>query len=368
MLYDYCDTHAVPYRKVGKLVVGHNHQRSYLESLHRKASSLERPKIGGASPSKEQGPAVPVKLLSGDEARDLEPDLSQDIAFALLSSETGIVDTHTYMEALEKDITESGSGSVVCSTEVVRVDPTEGGWVVQMRSISSGEDAIQHNDSDSVLARTIINSTGLSAPFILNALYKKMGTPLPSIPIWYARGSYASYRGPGVSNVKHLIYPVPETGSSAHGFASLGTHLTIDLGGNIKFGPDIEWIEPSRLAFKSPTDITTTDPRAIDFWQEYLVASSEKIPSFFSSVRQYLPGIIENGLQPDYVGIRPKLGPPGSGFQDFILKKDFSGRFIGGSMREDEGGPIISLLGIESPGLTSSLAIAELVDEQLKAA
>jgi L-2-hydroxyglutarate oxidase LhgO len=365
MLYEYCDAHAVPYKKLGKLVVGREHQRSYLEDLHKKASALPWPKIGSSS-SRSDGPAVPTKLLSGDEARDLEPDLSKDIAVALMSSETGIIDTHTYMEALEKDITESGTGSVVCSTEVVRIDPAKDGWIVQMRTILSDDGSEQQDSTDSILARVVINSTGLSAPFILNSLYKQLTPPLPPIPIWYARGSYASYHGPGVSNVRHLIYPVPETGPSAHGFASLGTHLTVDLGGNIKFGPDIEWIEPHSSTFTSTNDTTTTEEKAIDFWQEYLVASSKQIPSFFDSVSQYLPGIVESGLRPDYVGVRPKLLPHGGGFQDFVIKRDFSGRFKGEDMTEDEGGPMISLLGIESPGLTSSLAIAELVDEQLK--
>ncbi|CAG7853799.1 SubName: Full=Uncharacterized protein {ECO:0000313/EMBL:CCA67777.1} [Serendipita indica DSM 11827] len=281
LLYDYCDSHAVPYKKTGKLVVGHEHQRNYLENLYQKTQSLRWPAVLEKDTDLPQGNnlAVPARLLTGNEARGLEPDLSRDIACALLSTETGIIDVHTYMEALEKDISESEAGSVVCSTNVVRVDPTKDGWVVQMST--SPEDSEGGGQTDSVLAKTLINSSGLSAPFILNALGRGADPPLADIPIYYARGSYASYRGPGVTNVKHLIYPVPNIGVNKHGFAGLGTHLTLDLGGNIKFGPDIEWIEPPK---------STSDEEAIDFWIDHLVASDDT-SSMFQSVRSYLPGI-----------------------------------------------------------------------------
>ena len=161
--------------------------------------------------------------------------------------------------------------------------------------------------------------------------------------------------------MKHLIYPVPEIGTKQHGFAGLGTHLTLDLGGNIKFGPDVEWIEPNAQQDSS----MVSDEEAVDFWVNHLVASSENLPSMFASVRRYLPGISLDGLQPDYVGIRPKRGPPGDGFQDFVFIAERSGKYMGGSIPSDEGGIMVNLLGIESPGLTSSLAIAEMVESEL---
>jgi L-2-hydroxyglutarate oxidase LhgO len=197
------------------------------------------------------GEAVPTRLLTGDEARELEPELSRDIVAALLSSETGIIDSHTFMSSLEEDILESENGELVYSTSVVRVDPyqdasaNEDGWVVQVQTSAPGSCS-----TDTLLARTLINSSGLSAHLILNSLL-----PLSQrIPMYYARGSYASYRGPGASSVSHLIYPSPfpasppsQTGATqAHAFQSLGTHLTLDLEGNIKFGPDLQWISPSR--------------------------------------------------------------------------------------------------------------------------
>ncbi|KAG8788545.1 hypothetical protein FRC16_001383 [Serendipita sp. 398] len=361
LLYEYCDTHSVSYKKTGKLVVGLEHQRPYLEDLFRKTQSLRFPNFG-TSPASIEGEesAVPARLLTGDEARELEPDLSPDIACALLSPETGIIDSHTYMESLERDITESENGSVVCATTVTRVDAAEDGWVVQMKTTGSHGSGESEAEADAVMARTVINATGLSAPFILNSIGKTLSPSFSPINIWYARGSYASYHGPGVSNVKHLIYPVPETGKNKHSFTSLGTHLTIDLGGNIKFGPDIEWIEPPAGEGWKIDGSLVYDERAMDYWMDHLIASSKQIPSMYQSVRSYLPGIKEEGLQPDYVGIRPKLRPPNTGFQDFVFRKDYA---AGGDKKT--GGPMISLLGIESPGLTSSLAIGEYVERHL---
>jgi L-2-hydroxyglutarate oxidase LhgO len=264
------------------------------------------------------------------------------------------------MESLERDISEGNSGSVVCGTSVVRVDPAKDGWVVQMSTASQEE-----GDADSVMAKTLINSSGLSGPFILNSLRSLLRPPVKPMPIWYAKGSYASYHGPGVSDVKHLIYPVPETGTKQHGFSGLGTHLTLDLGGNIKFGPDIEWIEPNIRYSAIQDSAMVSSEEAVDFWMSHLVASADRLPSMFTSVQQYLPGISSEGFQPDYVGIRPKLGPPGSGFQDFVFMKERSGEYMGGSISSDKGGVMLNLLGIESPGLTSSLAIAELVESEL---
>ena len=347
LLYEHCDKYAVPYRKTGKLVVGHSHQREYLENLHDKAQRLLWPPVyHGIVPDPDPSKiAAPTKLISGDEARSIEPDLSPDISLALFSPETGIIDSHTFMESLEKDIEESDAGSVVYSTHVVRVDPydKQPGWVVQM--------VTENGEPDALLTRTLINSTGLSGPFILNSFLSRTNPPQPLLPMYYAKGSYASYHGPGVSNIRHLIYPVPEVGTNVHGFEGLGTHLTLDLSGNIRFGPDIEWIAPpGEGEFME-------DEAAVDFWASYLVASEAHISSMYEAVRSYLPNITLAGLRPDYCGIRPKLAPPGTGFQDFQIRTDWS-------CGDKRGGRMVSLLGIESPGLTSSLAIAEMVAEE----
>jgi 2-hydroxyglutarate dehydrogenase len=346
LLYEYCDEHAVPYRKTGKLVVGHSHQQEYLQTLHNKAQRLPWPSAYGTivDPSKI---AAPTKLISGDEAREMEPDLSPDISLALFSPETGIIDSHALMGSLEKDIGESDSGSVVYSTRVVRVDPydKQPGWVVQV--------VTENGEPDALLTRTLINSTGLSGPFILNSFLSRQNPPKTLLPMYYAKGSYGSYHGPGVSHVRHLIYPVPDVGTKAHGFVGLGTHLTLDLLGNVRFGPDIEWIAPQGEGEGEFAE----DEGALDFWASHLVASEARIPPMYEAVKAYLPNIVLEGLRPDYCGIRPKLAPPGAEFQDFQIRTDWS-------CEDRGGGKMISLLGIESPGLTGSLAAAEMVVEE----
>ena len=163
--------------------------------------------------------------------------------------------------------------------------------------------------------------------------------------MYFARGSYASYSGPGVKNVSHLIYPSPAVGSDKYGFQSLGTHLTLDLQGKIRFGPDLDWLAP-------PEGSEDTD-----FWQQHLVPDESRLALMSQAVREYLPGISEDRLQPDYCGVRPKLVGPDGRFQDFVFRRD--------TANEDEEGEMISLLGIESPGLTSSLAIAEYVVDHM---
>ncbi|KAG8985412.1 hypothetical protein FRB90_004730, partial [Tulasnella sp. 427] len=128
-MYDYCRERSIPHKKLGKLVVALPHQTNYIEKLHERCQSLRHHRQSSNSDSE---PAVPTELISGDRARELEPDLSPHIAKALWSSETGIVDSHALMDALEGDVTSSETGEVVLGTRVVRVDPTAEGWVVQL--------------------------------------------------------------------------------------------------------------------------------------------------------------------------------------------------------------------------------------------
>ncbi|KAH9843870.1 NAD dehydrogenase [Rhodofomes roseus] len=357
LMYEYCQKHNVPHKKVGKLVVARDDQRPYIEGLHDKAGKMGWPRR--SPPSLAQTPALPTHLINGEQARELEPDLSKSIVAALWSPETGIVDSHELMDSFEANITDGG-GEVAYQTRVVRVDPykpdassgtglKDSGWVVQT---VTGE-----GDSDAMLARTVINCSGLAAHLILNSLLPKESR----IPMYYGRGSYASYRGPGIKNVSHLIYPCPDTGRTVHGFQSLGTHLTLDMQGKIKFGPDLDWLQPSS---QDDGDIVyDADP---DFWQSRLIPDESRMGQMIDAVKQYLPEINPEGFQPDYCGVRPKLVGPQGGFRDFEFHTHYPHTFLGPHMDPGRSRkPMISLLGIESPGLTSSLAIAEKVVEDM---
>ncbi|KAF7312062.1 Delta-9 fatty acid desaturase protein [Mycena indigotica] len=334
LLYAYCKANQVPFRQTGKLVVASEKQHGYIEGLHAKAQMLKWPtSFGSATPDRQ---ALPTELISGSEARQMEPHLSRDISGALWCPETGIIDSHALMESLERDIIDSDGADLVYSTKVVRLDPfkdkptidgAKRGWVIQ---------TVTGDEIGSIYTKSVINAMGLSAPLLVNSLLPES----KRLPLYYARGSYAKYRGRSVSGISHLIYPCPD--NQSHGFQSLGTHLTLDLQGEVRFGPDLQWISP-----KNNDDS--------DFWKKYLVADNSRLEEMHQAVTKYLPSVELEGLQPDYVGIRPKLVGPGGGFQDFIFRTDFPDKEVEESAKR----PFISLLGIESPGLTSALGIAE---------
>lgn len=356
LLYDYCEKHDVPFQRTGKLVVATEpNQLPYLEYLRSNARSLLPPPHWTSKG--EHDSVLPLELLSGDQARELEPELSPNVIAALWSPETGIIDSHAFMQSLQKDITANFESPLSFQSRVVRVDPTYtgpdgvAGWVVQAVPRFS-ESLSEDSDTYAIFARVLINASGLSGPLILNSLLDAR----KRIPMYYARGSYASYTGPGISRVSHLIYPCPEALSSAdkgaHAFQSLGTHLTLDLQGKVRFGPDLEWISPPK------------DTSDVDFWMQYLAPDESRIQDMHEAISRYLPGVELDGLKADYAGIRPKLVPPGGGFQDFVLRKDYDRSFLP-NFRRRSGSPMISLMGIESPGLTASLAIAEMVVEDM---
>jgi len=358
-MYERCKAHNIPFRQTGKLVVAKRDQLPYIEGLHQKSQSLQYSFPPQRNDEDAEKPALETTLLSGQEARAMEPDLSPEIMGALWVPITGIVDSHSVMASLEKDILESDNGQISYATSVVRIDPyqrskrpaniidfepIESGWVIQAVTGDAEE-------ADPILAKMVINASGLSSTLVLNSL-------LPQdkrIPMFYAKGSYAKYAGPGVEHVKHLIYPCPETGPNAHAFQSLGTHLTLDLDGRIRFGPDIQWIP-------APEEIPSDPREGADFWTKHLIPDESILPAMHAAVTSYLPRVTLDGLQPDYCGMRPKLVGPTGGFQDFVFRVDHPS--IGGCLG-GESSPMVSLLGIESPGLTSSLGIAEKVVDDI---
>ena len=286
-LYDYCAGHHVPYRRCGKLIVATDEsQRATLESIRAQAAS------NGVDD---------LRLLTRADVRALEPEL--DVVAALLSPSTGIVDSHALMLALQGDA--EAAGAMFAFESPVRGGSVEGG-VIEL-DVGGSEPARWR-------VETVVNSAGLHAQRVAARLDGLAPAAVP--PTYYAKGNYFALGKR--ANFSHLIYPVPEA-------AGLGVHLTLDLAGQVKFGPDVEWI--GQIDY--PVDPARGD-------------------AFYAAVRKYWPALPDGSLHADYAGIRPKLGGPGESASDFR---------IDGAERHGVAG-LVNLFGIESPGLTASLAIA----------
>jgi L-2-hydroxyglutarate oxidase LhgO len=296
-LYEYCAARGIEHRRCGKLIVATDETQ---------VSSLER-----IDATARANGVADLRWLTAAEAQGLEPALS--CVRALLSPSTGIIDSHGFMLALQGDLEEAG-GTVVFRSPVTR------GHCEQNRIyLTAGED-----ESVELAAKVVINGAGLHAQEVARRI---RGIPAESIPpSYFAKGNY--YVMQGKAPFRHLIYPVPEPGG-------LGVHLTLDLAGQAKFGPDVEWIE--QLDY-------TVDP-----------ARAER---FYHVVRRYWPGLPDAALQPGYAGIRPKLSGPGAAAADFLIQ--------GPEAHGVQG--LINLYGIESPGMTAALAIAEQVADTVAGA
>jgi len=250
-----------------------------------------------------------LEWLDGGALRALEPEV-RGVA-ALLSPSTGIVDSHALMLALQGDLEQAGGQ--VALRSALRAGASEGN-ALRLTIDSEGE-AVE------LRARAVVNAAGLHAERVAHALPALASVAIPRLR--YAKGNYFVYRGK--SPFRHLLYPLPEPGG-------LGVHATIDLAGRTRFGPDVEWSDE--------IDYTLDPARAA---------------SFYAAIRRYWPGLRDGTLSPGYVGVRPKLTGPEDPPADFmIVAGDAPG-----------GGRIVHLFGIESPGLTASLAIGERVRERL---
>ncbi|MEY4238049.1 MAG: hypothetical protein RL339_650 [Pseudomonadota bacterium] len=294
-LYAYCLARGVPHKRLGKIIVATSEdQFGKLKAIHANAAA---------------NGVTDLTWLSSSEVCSLEPALT--CSSALYSPSTGIIDSHSFMQALEGDLSTHG-GMVALNAPVERGVVDKAGISL---FIGGGEPMV-------LRARTVINCSGLHAPKLAASL---TGLDQLHVPIaHYAKGHY--YRMAGKAPFSHLIYPVPEDGG-------LGVHLTLDLGGQAKFGPDVRWISEIDYAFD--------DSRRDDF---------------IAAVRSYFPSLDSDRFEPDYTGIRPKLAGPGSDEQDFKIE--------GESLHGIPG--LVNLFGIESPGLTASLAIADYVERLLR--
>lgn len=288
MLYAYCAAHGVPHRKCGKLIVATN--------------DAERVKTEGILAQGRSNGVEGLDLIGGNAARTLEPEVA--CTAALVSPETGIIDSHALMLAYQGDLEDRG-GAIAFETPIERLTPQGAGWTVHFGG----------RDPGTMQTDAVINCAGLGAQAIA---HRTEGYPPARIPrLVLAKGNYFGYAGrPAFSR---LIYPTPVDGG-------LGVHVTLDLAGRMRFGPDVEWIG---------TEDYEVDP--------------SRAASFYARIRTYWPGLPDNSLVPDYSGIRPKLTGPGEPAADFLIE---------GPAQHGMAG-LVNLFGIESPGLTSSLSIAE---------
>jgi L-2-hydroxyglutarate oxidase LhgO len=301
LLYALCASHGVDHRRCGKLTVANSEQE-----VHALRGLQDRAAANG----------VPVEFLEGAQARALEPAL-QCIA-ALHSPSTGIVDSHGLMLALQGDLERAG-GMVALSTQAT-------GAALSPRA--GDPHVLQFADGNELACDLLVNAASLHAC----ALARRFaGLDAAFVPReWFAKGNY--YALTGRSPFSHLIYPAPAE-------AWLGVHLTLDLGGQAKFGPDLEWLDVA-----SPEEIDyRVDPARAD--------------GFYAEVRRYWPGLPDGALAPSYSGVRPKIHGPHEKAADF--------RIDGPRVHGVPG--LLNLFGIESPGLTSALAIGEVAVAELQA-
>lgn len=294
-LYAYAKDRGIPLRNTGKLIVACSQEQVVkLEAIRRNAIAND---------------VMDLELLTQAETHRLEPAVA--CHSALLSPSTGIIDSHAYMLALAGEL-EAHGGMIALQTPVSGCAVSDSGIFVE----TGGKDPTR------LRARHLINCAGLMAPAVARSI---RGLKENSVPqAHYAIGHY--YRLGGRSPCQRPVYPLPEPGG-------LGIHLTVDLGGQAKFGPDVRWIDKIDYSFD--------DSRFADF---------------VSAIRTYLPELPVDRLAPDYTGIRPKIVGAGQPAADFRIDE----------AQVHGGRGVVNLFGIESPGLTASLAIADYVADLVR--
>ncbi len=294
-LYRYCAEHGVRHRRIGQLIVATG--EAQIAGLKEYQAQAE---VNGVTD---------LEWVAADRLRDLEPEVA--CVAGVLSPSTGILDSHGLMLAYLGDAEAQGAALALASP-VIAGRAGNDGIVLEV----GGAEAM------TIRCRTVVNAAGLDAQAVAHSIE---GIPAHAIPpTYYAIGHY--YTLAGAAPFRRLIYPVARQDW-------LGVHVTIDLGGQVKFGPDFSWIERVDYRFDESREA-----------------------AFYTAIRHYYPGLRDGALQPGYTGIRPRITGPGAPAQDFVIQ----------SPREHGVAGLVNLYGIESPGLTASLAIADHVAELLK--
>jgi len=298
LLYEYCESHKVSYQRCGKLIVANGDD--------------EEQALAGISAKAAANDVEDLQHWGAKKLSEVEPAVAGTAA--LYSPSTGIVSAHELMASYLGDV-EANGGFFAGSSRVVSIKIDGDGFVVEA-DVGTGESFLFR-------CRQLINSAGLGAQQVANTIdgYDKAMTP----ELFFCKGNYFTLQGRNPFN--HLIYPVPDPSG-----AGLGVHATLDLGGQVKFGPDVEYQES----------------------EDYSV-SEARCSEFYVAIRKYFPSLEDGALVPGYAGIRPKLQGPGDPVRDFVVQTQ-SDHGISG---------LVQLFGIESPGLTSSLAIGQYVADLL---
>jgi L-2-hydroxyglutarate oxidase LhgO len=298
LLYAYCAQHQVEHRRLGKLIIA--------------CDPGEEQKLARILRQAQDNGVDDLRWLTLAEITELEPNVRA--CAGLFSPSTGIIDSHGLMAAFKRDAEQSGA-IVQLRTRVLGAEPGQDGFVLRFNA---------GGDADSLHCKRLINSAGLWAPTLTPDLLPNL--PYAGPQAHFAKGHY--FYLSGACPFRHLVYPVP----AAHG---LGVHVTLDLAGRARFGPDVSFCEGIDYAF-----------------------DESRAQQFAEAIRRYYPAIDVAQLIPGYVGVRPKLGPESAPASDFIVH---------GPEQHGQAG-LVCLLGIESPGLTASLALAEHVVALLGAA
>jgi L-2-hydroxyglutarate oxidase LhgO len=299
LLYDYCNALAIPHKRTGKLIVANHTEQPALENIHQRAHA------NGVST---------LQYLEKQQIAAMEPNVQADIA--LWSPETGIIDSHDYMQHLLREA-QAGGVMLACRTRLLSAEVKHPDHGFELRLQSGAEELTLHT-------RVLINCAGLHAVGVAGTIDGLDPAYIPRIQ--FIKGSYL--RLSGKSPFTHLIYPVPDPA-----YRGLGIHATLDLAGQCRFGPDIEAVDTLDLR---------VDPA--------------RIPLFEKEIRRYFPSLNVQRLHTDYAGIRPRLVTDNGDPADFMIQNAATHHLSG----------LWQLFGMESPGLTASLAIAELVVSDIR--
>mmetsp|Transcript_33711 Transcript_33711/g.58249 ORF Transcript_33711/g.58249 Transcript_33711/m.58249 type:complete len:374 (+) Transcript_33711:259-1380(+) len=296
MLYKFCETHGVPFKRCGKLIVA--------------TEDVQKPRLQELLTKGHRNGVEDLRRVGRAEARALEPNV--ECVEALFSPSTGILDSHAYMLALQGEAEDHGA-AIALGTEVE-----------DLKLSNPGNKILASAGGMQLECEVVVNCAGLRAPALARAVAGVDPGIIKKIPQGYfAKGNYFRLQGPTPRPFGRLVYPVPEA-------AGLGVHATIDLQGATRFGPDVEWVAGD---------------------EDYVV-DPDRCRGFYDEIRKYWPGIEDGSLIPDYCGIRPKIQAPGEAAKDFLI--------LHGQHQTGAAG-ICHLLGIESPGLTASLALGQAV-------